>query len=370
MWLVAETGPTPSSVGPPHNPRYGEHINAVVMVGAEVWRGKPSALDRLARLALLPHMNSAVVQRVRLVEQLADQPTGRWILDARPLFAPGKDEHVVGVLGCYHHPDKPPGDAPRVGTWTWELTEGGPDHTNRLCWDDTLFHLHGLEAPSGERAEAAYPIGRRWHGPHFLQNLVLDGWQPIVREFRDNLPVNGARELVVCSYRTVDQVTGRPLPLRMIGRASPTPGRFHGLTFIDPQAQDIPPEGARHDTDPGAVDRHQAANYTLNPQPIIMIDTWLEEIASMSPKVRTLGLKLPEDRHLRKLVFPLEWLEMRELLDEACRQPNTLRGPRRFRLATDTSAAWRYVAVTAVGVPAADSVEPRRVLLGVTPEKE
>jgi hypothetical protein len=284
-----------------------------------------AGLDFVARRGLLPLLHAAVAtgSPASGLPRLAGR---KWAMRAIPIRSvrPGP---TLAVLGCYDEVGRNLSARPLVGAWEWEVPSPGQAQEYRVYWSSEMYAVYGTP-----------PERRDWfYGSRWLDQLVAAADRPAIRALFEIFVADPSPELRIRMF-TATPPTGNRYTLRLAGRRYDEAGRIvlRGIT-------------ARVDRDPSPSPSHLEAVLSLSRDPICMIDPIYEVIYLTTESCRSLGLDMPETRHVPQMCHPDDLSAFRSFLSRATAELGRVHPPIHVRLAA-LGGGWHQLELCGTGV--------------------
>lgn len=310
----------------------------VLSVGARPYRGiaPKAALDPIAKRILLPRIRAAGRDGHPVADVVEDHGR-RWNVRVEPVVGAHSGQ-LLALLGCYWPAGQAVPPAPPVGGWELHLTPPGPHLSMRGYWSPGLFTVHELAVPDGDG-----PYGM--DSPQWLDELVVESDRAETRLVHEDLAAAATDGLLFHTYRIRGPKPGQEHHIRSVmWRDLTEPGPDIWLRGVSIRI-------AEPETGPDAeqaANRFLEAMLTLSPDPMVAIDTIYEQMFLTTGRFAELGVALPTDRHLPRILHRDDLPALRAMLAAATTHPDAVTDPVRVRFARPDG--WSTVELRCAGV--------------------
>lgn len=310
----------------------------VLSIGVTPYRGiaPKAALDPIARRILLPRIRAAS-REGHPVADVAEDHSRRWNVRVEPVVGAHSGQ-LLALLGCYWPAGQAMPPAPPVGGWELCLTPPGPHPSMRGYWSSGLFPVHELAVPHGDG-----PFGM--DGPQWLDELVVESDRAETRLVQDDLAIATTDALHFHTYRIRGPKTGQEHHIRsVLWRDLSEPGpdiwlRGVSIRIAEPETG----TDAEH-----AANRFLEAMLSLSPDPVVAIDSTYEQMFLTTARFAELGVVLPADRRLARILHRDDMPALRAMLADATTHPDAVSDPVRVRFAR--ADGWTTLELRCAGV--------------------
>lgn len=300
----------------------------LLSIGARLFHGTSlrSGMDLVARRTLWPLMQSAIGSGAPAAS-VAVVDNRHWTARAIPVRG-ALSGRPLAVLGCYAEREDDVPTPPKVGSWEWAATPPSPGQVAHTYWSPEMPAVFGIGAEESAS----------WEGPQWLDEFVYEGDRPNLRAMWVRLLADEDPLLRICSF-VATPPTGERYAVRATGRRRIEDGKvfLHGIAMRLPDG--VEPNQSSH----------IGPLLALSGDPICLIDPNDEVIYMTSGAFSSLGLNLPNSRHLPAMCHAEDLTSLRELFRYAADNVGNVWSPVFVRLAS-TAGRWSKVEISGTAV--------------------
>lgn len=318
-----------------------------------------TALDLAGSYTLLPVMRLAATDGVA---RTVDKKWKRrpWNVRVRPVLGPATGT-VLAVHGCYVPAGRRFPAEPLVGAWEWRISPPGPDQIMRVYWSEDMYQLCGMQPPRHHGGASWHGTRDGWEGARWLEELLVPSERAQMRRILDRMIHSTSDELITHDYGIRSPETGLEHWLRFAGRR----------TLADEDGawwwRGVSTARDREDVDTlqqRAAEPILDAVFRTTEDVMFVVDVDYEHVYLSTDSFRTLGLALPDDRHLPTMCHPDDLSALRRALGTAgSAEPGTAV---QVRMAAE-SGGWTEAALTCVTIAFRHDLGAEHVLCRLTP---
>lgn len=292
-----------------------ESPKALLSIGARHYSGQSprTALDLVAGYTLLPAMRLAALDAADMtIEKQWKQRT--WRVRVRSVLGPATGA-VLAVHGCYVPAGHEIPAEPLVGGWEWRISPPGPEQAMRVFWSEDMYRLCGMR-PQHQTNAPRYGSSHGWEGAQWLEELLVPSERAEMRRIIDRMLKSADESLITHDFAIRSPETECEHLLRFAARRSAPEDDgswwWRGVSM----------GRARETTD--ALPRRAAepildAVFRTTDEVMFVVDVDYEHVYLSTDSFRTLGLALPDDRHLPTMCHPDDLSDLRQALAAAHR---------------------------------------------------